>query len=550
MTTGTINELKALILSIRKEMATNVIIQRDIMKTRFELKADVVQGKLTEDEAQRQLQGFAPGHLGMRPKDADKKMVDRMLDWALSLDEVRDLQHKVDIRRPRLQGDMSALQLDTTWAKRLSKAWPGRFTTVDDFVGLVMPALEMVSAMGQTATPVQKVRLWVEAVLEASHLIGTHLSVCDPDAQGQGLGGDDLPSLVLFLTAMADCEHVVAQATLASCFAVDEYDKDEFDLPFPAGLYSEVSDQYLFNAESRLVDPAHYFFWVNDALQVIAGLPDDERSPRSTPRSRSSSLTMEGLSDPPPRRTNSNTMPSPIIEGEEPDPEPTTSSNPADPPPPPYSERAPPSADEEGESESPASPGLQDSIDRLAALQVETAQHIAELEGDSVSPRGLFNEPLPLEAEMGLTAVASGDISPPDPPTPPSPAAASDAVPTDGELIMGDDGSDPVLALQRMGSMQDYAAGVQCLQAGDMSPPDPDTPVYEPSSRGRGARSAANEEDLEWALSQAKDSNQSDVVAEIADPLNEDVSPGADTGRSRASSGYSYDTPRNSYAYL
>jgi len=33
----------------------------------------------------------------------------------------------------------------------------GRFTTVDAFVGVVMPAVEMVSAMGKTATPAQKV---------------------------------------------------------------------------------------------------------------------------------------------------------------------------------------------------------------------------------------------------------------------------------------------------------------------------------------------------------------------------------------------------------
>ena len=61
-------------------------------------------------------------------------------------------------------------------AQRLREAYPGRFTTVDAFVGVVMPALEMVSAMGKTATPAQKVRLWVEAVLEASHLITTHLA--------------------------------------------------------------------------------------------------------------------------------------------------------------------------------------------------------------------------------------------------------------------------------------------------------------------------------------------------------------------------------------
>lgn len=100
---------------------------------------------------------------------------------------------------------------------------------VDHFEGLVMPALEMVGAMSDCSTPVQKVtpssssshsplfrpagvwkvRLWVEAVLAATSqqgLIATHL-------MGGSLSADDLPSLVLFLTCLADCDHIVAQVS-------------------------------------------------------------------------------------------------------------------------------------------------------------------------------------------------------------------------------------------------------------------------------------------------------------------------------------------------
>ena len=65
-----------------------------------------------------------------------------------------------------------------------------------------------------------------------------------------GLSADDLPSLVLFLMSVAECEEIVAQATIASVFSCDEFDQEEFDLP-AAGQYWGLSDQYLFNADSR-----------------------------------------------------------------------------------------------------------------------------------------------------------------------------------------------------------------------------------------------------------------------------------------------------------
>jgi len=50
--------------------------------------------------------------------------------------------------------------------------------------------------------------------------------------------------------SVAECEEIVAQATIASVFSCDEFDQEEFDLP-AAGQYWGLSDQYLFNADSR-----------------------------------------------------------------------------------------------------------------------------------------------------------------------------------------------------------------------------------------------------------------------------------------------------------
>lgn len=250
------------------------------------LRDEVSSGKLSQHEAHQQLRRGPDSPSSTRGRAI--RMMDRMLGWALGLPEVRELQQRVDTQKALISGNLTLLGLDSGWAMRLQKAWPGRFRTVDEFVGLVMPALEIVSAMGRTATPIQKVRLWVEAVLEATHLINTHLTVvAKPGSSSKGLTAEDLPTLVLFLTTMADCEHMVAQATMAALFTVDEFDVQEHDLP-GWGLYRGVADQYVFNAESRCVDPAHYSYWVLDAVQVIAGLPVDQRSPRST-RSRQNS---------------------------------------------------------------------------------------------------------------------------------------------------------------------------------------------------------------------------------------------------------------------
>lgn len=47
--------------------------------------------------------------------------------------------------------------MDRHWAKRLKELHPDRFNSVEQFVGMLTPALEMVLAMGKCTTPVQKV---------------------------------------------------------------------------------------------------------------------------------------------------------------------------------------------------------------------------------------------------------------------------------------------------------------------------------------------------------------------------------------------------------
>jgi len=192
--------------------------------------------------------------------------------WAKGLDQVQNLQQFVNRRRVVLGESTEWITGDgfigsmggAGWVRRLCKAWPDRFHTPEGLVLLLMPALEMVKAMALCTTPVQKVRLWTEAILEASSLISLQLPNGDP------LGGDDLPSLVLFLVCHAECDDIAAQVQVASLFLMDPHgrDKEDYALHYK-GLCSDCSSQYVFDAERRCVDPWHYFMWVYDALEIL-----------------------------------------------------------------------------------------------------------------------------------------------------------------------------------------------------------------------------------------------------------------------------------------
>jgi len=240
-----------------------------------------LQGRLARLEDRiAALEARKKGHVDSSPTE----WFEVVENWAKRLDEVVELQNKVNAQRELLSelGElacevwMERLGLaDAGWARRLQKKWVDqeRFKEissikVDDFVGLLMPALEMVRAMSLCTTPVQKVRLWTESILEAANLIQSQTN--------SQLGGDDLPSLVLFLVCHADCEDLVAQVEVARVFMIDldGGDPEQFSL-HKDGLHIPMESQYVFDAEQRYVDPSHYFMWVNDALRILSELDSE-----------------------------------------------------------------------------------------------------------------------------------------------------------------------------------------------------------------------------------------------------------------------------------
>ena len=70
--------------------------------------------------------------------------------------QVSALQRKWD--ETREQFTQSDDFMDRHWAKRLKQIHPDRFNSIEQFVGVLTPALEMVLAMAKCTTPVQKVQ--------------------------------------------------------------------------------------------------------------------------------------------------------------------------------------------------------------------------------------------------------------------------------------------------------------------------------------------------------------------------------------------------------
>lgn len=151
-------------------------------------------------------------------------------------------------------------QIQAGWGKSLSKV-DGVAYTMDDLQMILQPALDMVMAMAACQTPVQRVRLWSESILQAKAVIESLLP------KGKLLGGPDLPSLALFLVTYAECVDIVKEVELAKLFAVS-WDYRDYT-PHPAGMYEDLGNQYLFRAAQRLVDPMQTFLWVEDAIDII-----------------------------------------------------------------------------------------------------------------------------------------------------------------------------------------------------------------------------------------------------------------------------------------
>eukprot|EP00656_Telonema_subtile_P041103 TRINITY_DN4621_c0_g1_i1.p1 TRINITY_DN4621_c0_g1~~TRINITY_DN4621_c0_g1_i1.p1 ORF type:complete len:815 (+),score=129.19 TRINITY_DN4621_c0_g1_i1:50-2494(+) len=219
----------------------------------------------------------SPDHL-WGPKNAPPTVAltwsQLLLRWALELPTVLTLQDRWDEMRERFTQSDDFLQ--DCWARRLQILHPDRFTTAEQYVGMLSPALEMVLAMGKCTTPVQKVRLWTESILQAASLINTFLP------QGEVIGGEDLPSLVLFLTCHAECDNLAAQVEFGSLFILDPdgQDRDEFLLHPGSGFPERLANQIVLDADHRFISPYHYFAWVGDALDVVTTNEDGCISPR------------------------------------------------------------------------------------------------------------------------------------------------------------------------------------------------------------------------------------------------------------------------------
>lgn len=192
--------------------------------------------------------------------------MERFATWISQLDDVRELQAAVNANRAWFVANPSKMDLDASWAQRVQKAHADMGgDTVDKvarFQMMLTPALEMVQAMQYCSTPCQKVRLWAEAILEAISLINMQIGE-------NAIGGPDVPSIVLFLTCINDCDNLVVQAKLARLFCLDNYDQKEFKLP-EGGLYLGMEEQYAFAAEERAIDHSHYLLWAEDTLRIIA----------------------------------------------------------------------------------------------------------------------------------------------------------------------------------------------------------------------------------------------------------------------------------------
>lgn len=222
------------------------------------------------------------------------RRVNQFVEWARQSEGVAEMQALIDEKLPRFAASERYMQLDDFWAAKLRQERGERFGTLQSLYGLLLPSLQMVCAMQFCTTPVQKVRLWAEAIVEAISLINVQF----PEQSANGIGGPDIPSLVLFLTCTNECKQLFVEAKLARLFCLDNYGQDERDFKLlTGGLYSDIAEQYAFQAEKRSIDHAHYLLWVEDTLRIVAETTLTPKSgPDAPPEALSMSLELEELS--------------------------------------------------------------------------------------------------------------------------------------------------------------------------------------------------------------------------------------------------------------
>jgi len=192
-----------------------------------------------------------------------------LFKWVCSTPAVQALDAQITANRDRFATEQGNRDIENAdWLLRLRNS--GRFTTTSEVAALLMPAIDEVQAIGRCDTPVQKVRLWAEALVTCTSLINNTM----PEGKDP-VGAPDLPSIVLFLACATDGIQggIAAHAKLAALFCLDSMgqDKESYQLPH-GGLYSDVGDQYAFNAEKRSVSPQFSLLWLDDTLDMIADM--------------------------------------------------------------------------------------------------------------------------------------------------------------------------------------------------------------------------------------------------------------------------------------
>lgn len=184
------------------------------------------------------------------------------------------MQERVTARLPALVASQDSFST-MAWVQLLRKSHPGAFNTLGQLQGLLLPALDETSVMEQASTPVQKVRLWAEAMVEAIALISALLQpegLQPMEAQESVLGGPDIPDIVFFLSCCSSCPALVLHVKLAQLFCLDNYGVDAQNYQVPSwARVQDVAGQYAHLAEERCIDHSHYLLWAEDTLQLIAG---------------------------------------------------------------------------------------------------------------------------------------------------------------------------------------------------------------------------------------------------------------------------------------
>lgn len=200
--------------------------------------------------------------------------------WAMGLDEIGNLQTRVDLNKAKFASNMEHHDLNKAkWFLQIQVATNSSFNDVASLAGLFMPGLDMIQAMGNARTMSQKVRMWAEALVTCTGIINNTNESTNP------IGAEDVPSLVLFLTCAVDTLPIkcgiAAQAKIANLFCLDSMATDEQRFQLPAGgLYVDVGDQYAFNAEKRAMSPQFSLLWLDDVLLMIA---DEEEMTAGNP---------------------------------------------------------------------------------------------------------------------------------------------------------------------------------------------------------------------------------------------------------------------------